>query len=123
MSCVKCTYAGETIFFVEEYPCKCGETVVVNYNICPDCGSFWRNCGDTILDDIDIIDDAELRDMMLAIDGIDDILGLSDELDSTSTMEECIIRCVECNSVSYKTAKNKYKCSVCSVEWEVLTGV
>ena len=123
MGCVKCSYSAETIFFTEEYPCKCGDTVVVNYNICPVCGSFWRNCGDIILDEVDVINDVELRDMMLAIDGIDDILVLSDEIDPTSTMENCIIRCVECNAVSYKTAENRYKCSVCPAKWEVLKGV
>ncbi|HLD90899.1 MAG TPA: hypothetical protein VI911_07805 [Patescibacteria group bacterium] len=122
MSCVKCNYTGETVFFKEEYPCKCGDTVIVDYNICPECGSFWRNCGDTLLDEVDIIADVELRDMMLAIEGIETLLGLDEDI-PTNTMADCITRCVKCNSVSYKMTENKYKCPVCSTEWEVLAGV
>lgn len=117
MSCVSCSYVGNTVFFTEEYPCKCGDTVVVSYNMCPSCGSFWRSCNGDILDEVDVINSIELRDMIIGNDvTIDDCFVEQGDL----TMEDCIIRCVKCNSVAYEISTNKYKCSECPAEWEVL---
>lgn len=117
MACVGCKYKGETQFFTEEYPCSCGEIVVVSYNMCPACGSFWRGCNDTILDDVEVVNLPELRDMMLGQDKLD----VDDFMDTNELkMEDCILRCVQCNSVAYAVGSNKYKCSQCTTEWEVL---
>lgn len=109
--CVNCSFEGNVTFFVEKYPCKCGEEVHVFYNMCPACGAFWRTCNDVVLDEVDIVSSTELRDLMLAAEMIED---------ADTTMEDSIVRCISCNAPAYRAGENLYSCTKCTTEWEVI---
>jgi len=125
MSCVKCGLDTSDVFHTEVYPCSCGESTVIEYNLCNKCGSFWRTVNSNLIEES--LTDSDF----LFGDGKDIVMGLMDDLNSLikpektrdfSSMEECIDRCLRCNAISYEIAKGVFRCSECDTEWEIIAS-
>lgn len=123
MGCYTCSTKKETLFFVESFPCNCGDTVEIHYHKCEVCGSVWRECDGEVLDETDVIRCNDLLEVMNDEGIMEEQIDLiKDSLSTTSSMEDCIHRCLNCNGMATETEKGIYKCNdpVCCFEWEVV---
>lgn len=120
MECVSCEGKGK-VFAVESYPCShCNEKLVMEYYMCEACGLVWRTI-DGIVDQDSLFTEEDRGDF--EADGMEQALSeLMMRKDATRSMDECINRCLRCNSISYEVKKGSFKCSDsdCGFEWEVI---
>jgi uncharacterized Zn ribbon protein len=131
MKCFKCDSEKEASFFEEVFECKCGEKLVFNYNLCPDCGMSWRSVNDEVSDDSavyfndlmsfasmlsgDLTEEEEtiLKNMEIEVGKIEKI-NIGD-----AAMTDYVHKCLKCNSAAHETEQDKYVCDVCGFEWEI----
>lgn len=125
MKCIKCGKEATEVVHSESYPCSCGENTIITYNICSDCGIFWRAVNGSPVDDgihdtkLLFGDGSELITELL--NDLSDLLVASGRSDSSS-MEDVVHRCIKCNALAYEADKSVYKCSKCDAEWEVIAS-
>lgn len=117
MNCVKCDSTNVTLIFNESIKCShCNEEIVICVFICRDCGIMWRDI-DGAVDDI-ISTQSPLKNV--SVEKMIETI-LSEQCDYVPlTMNECIHRCIKCNSISYETSETTFRCPVCGFEWEVI---
>ena len=118
MSCIKCGNDDVLLFTNEFIPCNhCGERVEITYYICPVCNVVWREIGGSV--DMDYIFDPAEHNFNANVDSMLDFIvgGLGGE---GRTMDECVIRCLKCNAISFEIGDGLYKCSECGFEWEII---
>ena len=131
MKCFKCDSEKEASFFEEVFECKCGEKLVFNYNLCPDCGMSWRSVNDEVSDDSavyfndlmsfasmlsgDLTEEEEtiLKNMEIEVGKIEKINT------GDAAMTDYVHKCLKCNSVAHEIEQDKYVCDVCGFEWEI----
>lgn len=131
MKCFKCGSNKEASFFEETFECKCGEKLVFNYNLCPDCGLSWRSVNDEPSDDSAVYfndlmsfasglsgevteEEAELlKNMEKEIDKIDKVIS------GEASMTDYVHKCLKCNSVAHEVEPDKYVCDECGFEWGI----
>jgi len=131
MNCFKCNSDKEASFFEEVFECKCGEKLVFNYNLCPDCGLSWRSVnGEPSEDSIVYFDDLMSFVSPTSDDLSDEELGIVknmekeiDKIDKINTgeatMTDYVHKCLKCNSVAHEVEPDKYACDNCGFEWEI----
>jgi hypothetical protein len=110
MNCVACKDGHVETMLVEHYPCKCGDTISIEYLACFECGALWR-----------ALDGEYVKDSLMLPDTLEDENGFQVS-ESPTTMGGLIHKCVKCNSVCYEVGFDMYKCSLCGFEWEVIDG-
>ena len=131
MKCFKCDSDKEASFFEETFECKCGEKLVFNYNLCPDCGLSWRSVNGEPTDDSAVyfndlmsfasdlspdISEEEmelLKNMEKEIDKIDKVIT------GEATMTDYVHKCLKCNSVAHEISPDRYVCDICGFEWGI----
>ena len=120
MECVNCGGKGE-VFATESYPCShCGEKLIMEYCMCPTCGIVWRTIDGIVDQDSLFTEEARID---FEVDGMEQALNeLMMNKETERSMDECINRCLRCNSISYEVKKGSFKCSDpdCGFEWEVI---
>jgi uncharacterized Zn ribbon protein len=131
MKCFKCDSDKEASFFEEVFECKCGEKLVFNYNLCPDCGLSWRSVNDEPSEDsIVYFDDLmsfvnptsdEFSDEELEImKNMENEIGKIDKINTgEAAMTDYVHKCLKCNSVAHEIEPDLYVCDECGFEWEI----
>ena len=117
MKCFSCETEGNIVQFSEEkFPCSdCDSEIVIGYDACSNCGFAWKTCNGVVLEDSML----DLDDIIP--EKIDEFFS-EEEVSSEGSMEDCIDRCLQCNSVCYKESEDVYKCPSCDFEWEIVTS-
>ena len=134
MICVKCDSNEDANFFQETFECKCGETMLFEYNLCPDCGLMWRSINHEPMEDSYVHHD----DMMSFMAPPQVISVTEEELDVLKKMEEEMIKadkvdkgeassmtdyihkCLQCRAVAHETTPGHFECTECDFSWEMV---
>ena len=120
MLCFRCDNKEPCGIFIENLPClHCGETIVVEFNICKNCGNAWKSVGDVVItpdmgestviinpDSVEFLRDGvntalDLLDEALNGDFSEIVLGGVDKSKKT-TLNSLIHKCTKCNSLGMK---------------------
>ena len=121
MNCVDCNKESDTVFYREVYPCStCGDLTIVEYNACKYCGTVWKTANGhpmdpaktKIKDFAEILDNKDFKDFF-------DYIGKHDN-EIAASMDQCVHRCLKCNTVAFEIAEGTYKCASCGFEWEAV---
>ena len=131
MKCFKCDSTEDASFFEEIFECSCGEKLVLNYNLCPDCGLSWRSVNDEPSEDSviyfnDLISFVSDMSNDLSEEEIELVKNMENEIDKIykidkgeATMTDYVHKCLRCNSVAHELEPDKYICEECGFEWEI----
>ena len=134
MNCPNCNSDGESAFHSESFTCGCGEEMLFEYNICPDCGLMWRTVnGEVMPDSMVSYDDlmeplnqskkvviteeelAVLKNMEQELMKVDKI-----EKGETTSMADYVHNCLKCGAVAHEVTPGRYQCGECEFEWEMI---
>lgn len=129
VNCPECGKNNGTLMHLDQFPCKCGETVIVKYYGCA-CGFSWRTSDDLFVDgmkiDVDTIDEI--------MDGAEDLFEGLEKLSQTSikvdpfhvptkfkNMADMIHKCLQCGEIAVEKRENFFECTDpnCGFTWEV----
>jgi len=134
MICTSCGSKKDAAFFTEDYTCKCGEKILFEYNMCPDCGLMWRSVnGEVMKNSVIHIDDFSNAFMIpptkLEPADEDMLKNMEKELSKvdkirrgeSTSMADYIHNCLKCGAVAHEAKNGLYKCSECGFEWEVVS--
>lgn len=131
MKCFKCDSDKEASFFEEIFECACGEKLVFNYNLCPDCGLSWRSVNDEPFEDSIVYFDDLMSfvsptqedlsdDEMVIVKNMEKEIDKIDKINTgDATMTDYVHKCLRCNSVAHEVEQDKYICDECGFEWEI----
>lgn len=132
MKCFKCGSDKEASFFEEIFECKCGEKLVFNYNLCPDCGLSWRSVNGEPTEDSavyfnDLMSFASNLPEDMTDEEIEIVKNMEKEIDKIdkvntgdAVMTDYVHKCLKCNSVAHEINPGVYVCDACGFEWEVM---
>ena len=122
MECINCSNENNVVQISEEtFPCPdCDSEINIVYHACYVCGCVWKTCnGDVVGDSTIRLDELLMEEISILTE---DLLSAEDTNEVSNSMEDCIHRCLKCNSICYQEAENLYKCPSCDFEWEVISG-
>lgn len=131
MKCFKCGSDKEASFFEEVFECKCGEKLVFNYNLCPDCGLSWRSVNDEPSEDSivyfdDLMSSVSSTSEDLSEEELEIVKNMEKEIckidkitAGDATMSDYVHKCLKCNSVAHEVSQDIYVCDECGFEWEI----
>lgn len=132
MKCFKCDNDKEAAFFEESFPCKCGEDMVFQYNLCPDCGQMWRSVNGEVTED-SLIQHEDLMGLVMPpkvttneeeariVENMEEEIVKIEKIDrGEAGMSDYVHKCIRCNAVAHEKGQGMYGCSTCGFEWEVI---
>jgi hypothetical protein len=126
MKCLNCGEEDFDVFVTETFPCgKCGGSIVVEYNVCKNCGLMCKSVDGNLLT-ASVFMPEEFSD-----EDIEEIFGFLNEPDMCLNMDytddsekifmgDYVHKCLKCNTVCYEVDEGSFKCPKCGFEWEVV---
>jgi len=115
--CPDCEQMAGHVMHIDEFPCKCGNNVKVEYALC-DCGFSWRAVDGTFIDGCKIAVD-NVEQLLDEVEEFFEDQGVFENENDGSSMEELIHRCLKCGELATQTKTNIYECTICGFSWEV----
>jgi hypothetical protein len=116
----KCPECGEMtghIMHIDEFPCKCGDVVTVEYAVC-DCGMSWRAADGTFVDGCNMsIENVE--ELLSEVENFFEDQEVFAGENSVDSMEDLIHKCLKCGAVATHPRPDLYECTACGFSWEV----
>lgn len=140
MICLNCESKEYKVIYSESYPCShCGEDLVVEYCMCPDCSTLWRAIDGNIATE-SLVNTEDLMHMLTPLNqsvGInpDDLSAedremfnrIEEELNKYAnvdgealTMSDMVHKCIKCNSIVHESKPGYFECEECGFSWEVM---
>lgn len=115
--CPECGKMTGHVMHIDKFPCKCGDTVQIEYAVC-DCGLSWRAVDGVFLDGCNI----SISNIQELLEEVDEFLvdqEVFNDEDPVDFMEELIHKCLRCGELAAQLKANSYECTVCGFSWEV----
>lgn len=129
MECPKCGKDTE-IISEHKYPCKCGDSILVEEHVCFVCGVSFDVVDDEIigepLDNIGevyttILPNGEKIDHDEIINFLSN-LEKEMELAGSMSMSAMTHNCLKCGELSFDNGDGLISCATCGFDWEVISN-
>lgn len=111
-----------------KYPCKCGDEIEVNEQVCFECGAVFETVdGKIIGNPVSSMDDVFTTILPMS-DSVDlsEVRSFFDKVEqqlvgeTPNSMSSLTHNCLRCSSICLDDGSGVIRCSTCGFEWEVI---